>query len=130
MVEETVRRLRGHPDPRSIAARLVVLDTDRLAKDRQAGRDALAASRKAGLRVVRVNPNLEGLLVRLHEQRERRRVNASDASKQLWSLWSTYSKSKLSAYQLRQRFSLGDLERAARHDDELRGLLSILGLIR
>ena len=61
---------------------------------------------------------------------EARRVPARDAVNQLRKLWPTYSKSSLTADQLRQRFALGDLDRAARHDEELRNLLLVLGLVR
>ena len=129
VVQETARQLRRHPDPRGIATRLVLLDTDRMRQDRAAGRDALTAAAKEGLQAVLFDPNLEGLLVRLHEGQERGSVPVGDARNQLRRLWPTYSKSSLDAHQLRRRFSRDDLERAARHDGELLGLLSVLGLV-
>lgn len=39
--EETGRRLRRHPDPRSISERLVPLDSDRIEADKAAGRDVV-----------------------------------------------------------------------------------------
>ena len=128
VVEETARQLRHHPDPRGITTRLVLLDLDRRQQDLQAGRDALAKAKKHHLQTVLFDPNLEGLLVRLHEGHERRRIHAADASGQLKRLWPTYAKSSLTAHHLKQRFSLGDLERAAKHDAELLRLLSILEL--
>ena len=130
VVRETARRLRRHPYRREIATRLVLLDSDRMRADRTAGRDALAEAEKRGLKAMLFNPNLEGLLVRLHKGYEARRVPARGAENQLRKLWSPYSKSSLTADQLRQRFSLGDLKRTARHDEELRKLLAVLGLIR
>ena len=130
IVRETVRGLRRHPDRRELAARLVLLDSDRMQADRAAGRDALTEAEKRGLEAVLIEPNLEALLIRLHEGCEARRVPARDAEKQLRKLWPSYSKSSLTGDRLRQRFSLGDLERAARHDEELRKLLNVLGLLR
>ena len=129
VVRETVRRLRRHPDRRGIATRLVLLDLDRMREDRAAGRDALAEAERHGLEAVLFKPNLEGLLVRLHRGYEARGISAGDALNQLQKLWPTYSKSSLAADQLRQRFSLGDIERAARHDPELHKLLLFLGLV-
>ena len=129
VVRETARRLR-HLDIRGIAARLVLLDSDRMKADRAAGRDALTEAERRGLEAVLIEPNLEGLLVRLHEGHEAHRVPAQDAEKQLRKFWSSYSKSSLAGDRLRQRFSLGDLERAAGHDEELRKLLIVLGLLR
>lgn len=130
VVKETARRLRRHPDRRGIATRLVLLDSDRMEEDRAAGRDALTEAGKHRLEAVLFRPNLEGLLLRLHEGCEARRVPARDAVNQLRKLWPTYSKSSLTANQLRQRFSLGDLERAAGRDRELLKLLSVVGLVR
>ena len=67
VVRETARRLRRHPYRREIATRLVLLDSDRMRADRTAGRDALAEAEKRGLEAMLFNPNLEGLLVRLHQ---------------------------------------------------------------
>ena len=46
VVEEARRRLRKHPDPRSISKRLVLLDSDRMETDLAAGRDARAKASK------------------------------------------------------------------------------------
>lgn len=130
VVRETARRLKRHPDRGGIAARLVLLDADRMQADRAAGRDALTEAERCGLEAVLIEPNLEGLLLRLHEGYEARRVPAQEEEKQLRKFWSSYSKSSLTGDRLRQRFSLGALERAARHDEELRKLLIVLGLLR
>ena len=75
-----------------------------------------------------MTPNLEGLLVRLHEGHETREIAARDAEGQLRKLWPEYTKGLLSAEELKRRFTLADLRRAARHDGELRNLLRALGL--
>lgn len=107
----------------------MLLDLDRMEEDRAAGRDALTEARKHRLEAVLFKPNLEGLLLRLHKGCEALSVPARDAVNQLRKLWPTYSKSSLTANQLRQRFSLGDLRRAAGHDEELHKLLLVLGLV-
>ena len=99
VVEEAGRRLKRHPDFRVISKRLVLLDS-----------------------------NLEALLVRLHEGRETHEIAARDAERQLRKQWPKYSKGSLSAEELKRRFTLTDLRRAARHDEELRKLLVALGL--
>lgn len=75
-----------------------------------------------------MTPNLEGLLVRLYRGREMRVIARSDAERQLRTLWPGYSKGSLRAEQLKQRFTLTDLRRAARHDEEPGTLLGLLGL--
>ena len=106
----------------------MLLDSDRVEADRAAGRDARASASKWGLEIVFAIPNLEGLMVRLHKGYETRLVPARDALRQLRKLWPEYRKGMLSAEQLRRRFALADLRRAARHDGEMRKLLEALGL--
>ena len=128
VVDHARRRLVRHPDRRSLTARLVLLDSDRIEEDRRAGRDALAEASRWRLDVVLMTPNLEGLLVRLHQGRETQAIGAGDAEGQLQRLWPEYDKGSLSADQLKRRFTLLDLTRAARHDPQLRRLLDALGL--
>ena len=92
VVEETGRRLKRHPDPRSISARLVLLDSDRIEADRAAGRDARVVARDRGLEVVLMTPNLEGLLVRLYDGRETHVIAPREAERQLRGLWPGYHK--------------------------------------
>ena len=128
VVEETWRRLKRHPDIRAISKRLVLLDSDRMEADRVLGRDARAKASKWRIEVVLMNPNLEGLLVRLYEGHETRVIPANDAERELRKLWPDYQKGLLSAARLKRRFGLTDLRRAARHDEALRKLLELLGL--
>ena len=92
VVDEAGRRLKKHPDPRAISRRLVLLDSDRIEADLAAGRDAWATASKWKLEVLLMTPNLEGLLVRLHEGREPHVITASNAGRQLKSLWRDYNK--------------------------------------
>ena len=127
IVEEASRRLERHPARKEIKTRIVLLDRDRLEQDLKAGRDARDFASKRKIEIVFQEPNLEGLLLRLHPGQERRRVAPQDAERELRKLWPEYRKPPTAA-QLKQRFSLLDLRRAARHDGELRKLLIAVGL--
>lgn len=128
VVKETTRHLTRHPDKRDISAKLVLPDGDRIEQDRQAGRDAQAVASESGLKIIFQNPNLEELLPRLHQGHENRQIAAGDSTTELCKVWPEYSKSSLTADQLTGRFDVSDVQRAARHDDDLRTLLDILGL--
>ena len=128
VVKETTRRLTGHLDNKDISAKLVLLDRDRIEQDRQAGRDAQAVASESGLKIIFQNPNLEGLLLRLHEGYESRKIAAGDSMAELRKVWPEYSKSSLTADQLSGRFDVSDVRRAAKYDDDLRRLLTVLGL--
>ena len=106
----------------------MLLDSDRVETDKAAGRDARVTASRWGLEVVFAIPNLEGLLVRLYKGYETRFVPAPDALRRLRKLWPEYRKGTLTADQLRRRFVLADLRRAARHDEQMRKLLAALGL--
>ncbi len=127
IVEEAKRRLERHPARMEIKTKLVLLDRDRLDQDIEAGRDPRPLALKGNITLVFQQPNLEGLLLRLHSRQERRRVSAHDALAELRKVWPEYRKPPTS-YQLRQRFAVSDLRRAARHDGELRKLLTVVGL--
>ena len=126
-VEEAARYLNRHPGRRDISDRLVLLDSDRIEQDKRAGRDAQSVASKENLELIFQNPNLEGLLLRLHEGHERRKIG-NNAEVELRKVWPAYSKRRLTADQLRRRFALSDLQRAAQYDNELKRLLEILGL--
>ncbi len=126
VVEEAARYLNRHFERRDISDRLVLLDSDRINQDIQAGRDAQSVALRENLGLIFLHPNLEGLLLRLHEGYESRRI-VNNTEVELRKVWPEYSK-QLTADQLRQRFALSDLQRAARHDNELKRLLEILGL--
>ena len=127
IVEEANRRLERHPTRKEIKTRLVLLDRDRLEQDLRAGRDARAFASKRKIEIVFQEPNLEGLLLRLHPGQEQRRVTPQDAERELRKLWPEYRKPPTAA-RLKQRFSVSDLRRAARHDRELQRLLNVVGL--
>lgn len=124
---EAARRFRKLSGRREIRDRLVLLDADRIAQDRHAGRDAVAAARRYEFRIVLLTPNLEGLLLRLHPGREQTKPVANLAERELRKLWPDYRKPP-EARELRRRFLLADLRRAAEHDDHLGTLLEVLGL--
>lgn len=127
IVEEAARHLGRQPWRRDISDRLVLLDQDRIVTDQSAGRDALASAGKHGLRIVLMTPNLEGLLLRLHRGREQTKPVATSTQRELRKVWPTYRKPP-AARELRRRFGLADLRRAAAHDPNLRTLMEVLGL--
>lgn len=128
VVQEAARHLTRHSSKKDIIAKLVLLDSDRIKKDRQAGRDAQAVASESGLEIIFQNPNLEGLLLRLHQGHESRQIKAVDSMTKLQKVWPEYRKSSLTADRLRKHFDVSDVRRAARHDDDLRTLLNVLGL--
>lgn len=107
--------------------RLVLLDSDRLAEDRRNGRDPAPAAAGAGIELVLLEPNLEGLILRLHEGQETRKPAPGSVENDLARLWPGYRKPP-SADDLESRFGVDDLRRAARHDEHLRMLLEALEL--
>lgn len=107
--------------------RLVILDQDRMERDRQAGRDARAVAAASRLQVVLQKPNLEGVLLRLHPGHERRQVLPHEAIRELKKVWPEYDKPP-TAEKLDQHFDYADLLRVAAHDEDLRRLLDVLGL--
>ena len=128
VVQEATCHLTKHSDNKDISAKLVLLDRDRIEQDRQAGRDAQAVASESGLKIIFQNLNLEGLLIRLHEGYESRQIATGDSMAELQKVWPEYRKSSLTADQLIGRFDVSDVRRAARHDEELRKLLEMLGL--
>lgn len=93
------------------------------------GRDPFPTAQKADLDLVFLNPNSEGVLVRLHKGSETRKMATTrDAERALKKLWPSYQKPP-SADALRDRFGIDNLCRAAKHDEELRRLATALGLI-
>ena len=126
VVEEAARYLR-HSGKSNIPDRLVLLDRDRIKQDLQAGRDAQMVASRAKLEIIFQEPNLEGLLIRLHQGQENRKIAADNAMVEPRKVWPEYSKPP-TADQLSQRFTLSDVQRAAQHDSGLQRLLTVLGL--
>ena len=100
----------------------------KMLQDRRAGRDPFERATKWGLEIVFQQPNLEGLLLRLHEGHEQRSIRPEVAAREARKQWPEYEKASLTAARMKRRFSLQDLQRAARHDEHLRRLLKSLGL--
>ena len=127
VVEEARRYLNRHAGGRQFEHKLVLLDRDRVNQDQIAGRDAPALATRANIELIYQELNLEGLLLRLHAGNEQRRVAATRAETELKRVWPEYRKAP-TIDQLKRRFGLGDVQRAAQYDQELRKLLDILGL--
>ena len=79
------------------------------------------------LSLVRLVPNLEGLLLRLHRGYENRFVSAQIAKRSLLRLWPEYNKPS-TADTLSRRFNFEDLQRVAQQDEEIRRAMEVLGL--
>ena len=121
------RRTREHGQ---FASGLILLDSDRVEQDRPHGRNPeVALKNERGICVIYLRPNLEGLLLRLHKNHEQEFVPARVAQQSLRRLWRDYEK-PAPADALSERFSLGDLQRASRHDTDLHKILATLGLSR
>ena len=127
IVEDIGRWLAKNDSGKNYQARLVLLDSDRIEQDLRAGRDAQATATRLKLELVFQDPNLEGLLLRLHLGREHRNIAAHKAISELQKVWPAYKKPP-TAEQLRQRFTLDDVRRAATYDQHLRMLLEVIGL--
>ena len=128
VVEFAVDRRRRHAASKGRdKGALVLVDADRLAQDRAAGRDPETVEGRERLQLVYLAPNLEGLLIRLHNGCETQFVAADVAEMRLQRLWPEYRK-PMPAAALGKRFDLEDLHRAAPHDRYLRDAL-LLGLL-
>ena len=77
VVEEAIRHSAKHSAKRNIGERLVLLDRDRIEPDLKAGCDAQTVASGGNLKILFQDPNLEGLLFRLHSGCERRSFGRS-----------------------------------------------------
>ena len=127
VIEQAGRWLKRNRSRREYQARLVLLDRDRIEAEPREGMQAQAAATRYKLEIVFQDPNLEGLLVRLHAGQEQRKIRASDSENELRKMWPEYQKPP-TAEQLHQRFTLDDVRRAAVHDQHLQKLLEVIGL--
>ena len=108
---------------------LALLDSDRLTEDTKRQRDAIAHAKQNSVHAILIQPNLEGLLIRLHKGQESRQVPAEAVTRELNKLWAEYRK-PATAMELATRFVLNDLIRTARHDDAIQELLQLIGVTR
>ena len=107
VVEAAARHISKRSD---YSEQLVLLDNDRIEQDKIAGRNAEFVASANRLEIILLNPNLEGLLLKLHSGHERRQVRSQDALKELKKVWPEYDKPP-TADQLDQRFGVSDLLR-------------------
>ena len=71
---------------------LILLDDDRIEEDKRHGRDPFAGLAGEDLSLVRLVPNFEGLLLRLHPGYENRTVSKQTAKRDLQRKWPEYEK--------------------------------------
>ena len=127
VVQEAHRSLKRHSGRNHLSEKLVLLDRDRVETDRRAGRDAVAIASGLDFKIIFQDPNLEGLLVRLHQGFEHRTITRNTVKGHLRNLWPEYDKPPKAAQMIR-RFDLANLQRAAKYDNQLRQLLDVLAL--
>lgn len=84
---------------------------------------------KHGIDVCVQHPNLEGLFLRMFPNKERLQPDSARAHSQLCQAWPGYEK-PADARALADKFVLDDLLRVARIDEDLGGLLKMVGLIK
>ncbi len=105
----------------------ILLDHDRIEQDRRSGRDPGPEADTENLKLVYLKPNIEGTLLKFHPGQEKRSPAADSAERELRKFWPQYDK-PASAEELRKRFRIEDIRRAARHDGGLRWMLEKLRL--
>lgn len=129
IVEDAVDLLNRQSESRTTpASTLVFLDFDRVPEDRRCGRDPEMAKGREKLQLIYMQPNLEGLLLRLCDGFENQFVDSGRALQLLRKNWKGYAK-PMSAAALQRRFDLADLRRAAKHDDYLQRALKTIRLM-
>ena len=83
-------------------------------------------ARKHDLELIFQDPNLEGLLLRLYLGNENKKYQPQETERKLKKFWPGYDKSKLIADRLSERFTIADVHRAAKYDQQLQRLITIL----
>jgi len=116
---------RSHSRRGPYSRTLVFLDADRRTAD---GPDAEMLAHRERIHLVWQTPNIEGLLLRLFPGQENRKPPADQTLNELKRYWPNYEKNKIARVDLKERFSLSDLHRAARFDHNLLILLRELRL--
>lgn len=126
VVETAIRHLKKGESGKDYYRKIVLLDADRIEEDKRHGRDAHAKAKKHGLEIILQDPNLEGLLLRMHPGNESKKYQPKDVKKELKKFWPEYDKSKLNEYLLDKRFTFEDFRQAAKYDQQLQRLITIL----
>lgn len=107
---------------------ILLVDADRAERDDGWSLSQLRqAASKHKIIVCILQPNLEGLLLRLMVGNENLQPSAATVQQQLRKVWSNYKK-PADARTLASKFCLSDLLRVARVDVELKKLLETIGL--
>jgi hypothetical protein len=86
---------------------LLLLDSDRFMPEDQRCRRASTLAQAEGIKLIFQHSNHEGMLLRLHDGRETRRVPAALAESELKRLWPSYDK-PVAAADLGQQFGVQD----------------------
>ena len=116
---------RNHSRRGPFSHTLVFLDEDRRTVD---GPDAEELARRERIHLIWQTPNIEGLFLRLFPGQENRQPPADQTVRALERHWPNYKKNNIAAADLKERFMLSDLQRAAHFDHRLSLLLGVLKL--
>lgn len=110
-------------------ANILLLDTDRAERgDDLWSLDKLRAEAdKKKFKTCFQRPKQEGLLLRMFKGNECLVPNSNDVDEKLLKQWPEYKK-PINTHTLNSKFILEDLIRVARWDEDIKNLLSIIGL--
>ena len=127
MFKESLKRRKIGKGDGTYVASLCIMDRHEF--DHDARRQEIRTQTNTeDLDLILLAPNFEGLLLRFFAGNETRQFSAGIAKTELLKLWPDYQKPPL-AKELKERFSLADLCRAALHDPDLDRLLRAVRLL-
>ena len=128
IVKKCIRKVE-HSSKRhdEFAKRIILLDSDRLEEDISHGRDPSKIAKDNDFHLIYLVPNIEGFYYRLHEGNEMEELVACNTMKELKDIWKEYKKNTPSSDLIR-RFTVEDIKRVAIYDNNIKMLLSILGI--
>jgi hypothetical protein len=128
MRQEAVRLHKLHSREGGCQEAFLIVDRDREEKGDWSIEELRREAAKQKMTVCVQSPNHEGLLLRLMPGMEHDIANAASAETKLRNRWPSYRK-PMSAQELGRKFSLDDLLRVARLDQDLQTLLKKIGLM-
>lgn len=128
MLEKAVKQ-RKRKERNRAACSILLIDADRAMNDDNWPLEKLRREAfKQEITTCFQIPNQEGLLLRMMPGKETSQPNANEAAKLLQKSWPDYQK-PVDAYTLSMKFTLDDLTRVARLDQEIKNLLLKIGLL-
>jgi hypothetical protein len=129
MLEDAVNEHRRRVRSRGpYEACFLIVDGDRAGGQEWTIEELREKASKHGFTVVIQRPNYEGLLYRMSPGKERDIPSASTAQTKLRTFWETYKK-PVNAQMLKSHFTLDDLLRLARVDNDIESMVRTIGLL-